>query len=282
MLQIGRQYYPSDLSNQQWKLISKLLPSASRQGRPRKIYLRQVVSAIFYVNRTGCAWRYLPNNFPHWRTVYDYYRQWQRKGIIEKIHFSLVKKVRVADLRPTTPSKCIIDSQASKAHWGEARGFDGFKKVRGRKRNIVVDTLGLIHDLRVDSAFEKDHRSAIKMFTENPEKMRAHLPRLKEIYADGGYRGDFSWFVQTHYGAVVNLNSSKNIRDAKQSKIIMQSNLKPVRWIVERTFAWFNHFRRLSRDYEKSVASSKAMIFLAMIQIMLNRLTAVVKRPRWN
>lgn len=279
MLQIELRHegFPSDLSNQQWNLIKDYLPLTSSVGRPRRVCLRQILNAIFYLNRTGCAWRYLPKSFPKWRTVYDYFINWNRKGVMDKIHSILVEEVRRFENRDSKPSVLIIDSQAVKAHWGTDRGYDGFKKVRGRKRNIVVDSLGLIHSIKVDSALIKDHRSAIEVF----RNFDNHEGTVKKVIADGGYRGDFPWLLEQWHGIEVICTASKNIRDSRDSRILVESNLKPTRWVVERTFAWLNHYRRLARDYEKKASNSRVSVLISMIQLMLRRLTRG-KEGKWQ
>lgn len=285
MRRIGRGY-PSDLSGQQWKLISDLIPKARTGGRPRTTDVREVLSAIFYVNRTGCAWRYLPREFPPWQTVYMYYRQWKTLGTLKRIHDFLVAQVRVKAGRQSSPSTLIIDCQSAKAQWGEQRGYDGFKKVQGRKRTIIVDTLGLIHAVRVCTAQRRDDMPAIEML----EPSHPHFPTmaqvpLKAFYADGGYRqAGFQEAVRRAFGVLPVLKFSKSQsvcyspgeKQWRYKSVVVKSNLKPVRWRVERTFAWFNSYRRLTRDYERKPSSSETMIHLGMIQIMLNRLV----RPR--
>lgn len=277
--------YPSDLTDCQWSILEKHLPCPRTCGRPRKNSYRSILNAIFYLNRTGCGWRYIPKDFPHWRTVYDYFRKWQRDGTLDTVHSYLVGEIRVKNGRDRSPSRCAIDSQACKAQWGEERGYDGFKKVRGRKRNIVVDTLGLIHMISIDSAYIKDHKSALELFTDVSVPQR--LPRLKEVYADGGYK-PLKGNLEILKGPEVILNISKRKMEVqgkdqnyRRKNVLKDTNLKPVRWVVERTFAWFNHFRRLARDYERSIQSSIAMIFISMIRLMLDRLTKK-KKERWE
>lgn len=275
------QKYPSDLTDQQWELIKHWLPRARPGGRPRTTDVRNVVNGTFYLIRTGCAWRYLPKEFPPWRTVYDYYTQWQKNGVIDLLHWMLVQKVRVHEKRESYPSRIIIDSQSSKAQFGDKRGYDGYKKVQGRKRNLIVDTLGLIHHLKVDSAKITDHQSATKMFTQDPQFIKNQFKYVEELHLDGGYRSEEFWLLVEKYGINIRYNRTKTIYTNKPKRILLQSNLKPVRWIVERTFAWLNHSRRLSRDYERKSANSEAMIQLAMVKIMLNRLTRPQREKRW-
>lgn len=282
----AEQVYPSDLTDQQWDCIKKLIPKARAGGRPRTTEVRAVMNAIFYINRTGCAWRYLPKELPPWQSVYTYFSDWTKQGILNKIHIRLVRNVRILDKRGEKSSILIVDSQSAKAQWGEDRGFDGFKKVRGRKRNIFVDSLGLIHSIKVDAANKKDHRSAIEML--NPKSV--HFPNttkkeLKAFLADGGYRAiEFHEIVEKTFKVKPTLKSSAHQKNhKKEGRILVSSNLKPTRWIVERTFAWFNYFRRLSRDFEKKTSCSEAMIQIAMMQIMLKRLYRVPgEYRRWQ
>lgn len=268
MLKDGR-LYPSDLSDKQWKLICNFIPKATTTiGRPRTTEVRQVLNAVFYINRTGCAWRYLPKEYPPWPTVYDYYVRWVKFGVLRQIHDHLASLVRLKENKQALPSVVIIDSQSAKAHFGEHLGFDGFKKVRGRKRHILVDTMGLVHDLRVTSASSTDSPPAIEML----EPSSNRLIKLKALYVDGGYRGGFERQVFYRFGIRPTLKKTTHVIDRHGSRSLTQSNLKPTRWIVERTFAWFNHFRRLSRDYERKIKFSESMIYLSMTQLMLTRL----------
>src|SRR5262249_2521446 len=155
-------------------------PKARTGGRPRTTDVREVLNAILYLTRSGCAWRYLPRDFPPWQTVYLYYVRWSAEGVLKGIHDYLVCCVRISENRSPVPSVLIVDSQSSKAQWGEQRGYDGFKKVRGRKRNIFVDTLGLIHSVQVDAAGAKDYISGIQML--DPEHCRLS-PRITELAA---------------------------------------------------------------------------------------------------
>lgn len=270
----GSTTYPSDLSDEQWKIIQRLIPREKPGGRRRTTSMRAVVNAIFYLVRSGCAWRYLPKSFPPWRTVYDYFRSWKISGLIDQVHKILVARCREEDKRdPHHPHVLIIDSQSVRCQFGETRGWDGFKKVRGRKRHILVDTLGLIHSIATSTAFEKDHEAAIKMF----DPKLSVFKYTEELYADGSYR--VKRFFE-HLGSFFGISPSYNVSSTEKkddrnrlSKKVLDSNLKPVRWIVERTFAWLNHYRRLSRDFERTISSSEAMVKSAMIQIMLTRLS---------
>lgn len=265
-----RRSYPSDLTDQQWKLIKDLIPIARSGGRRRETNIREVINAIYYLVRSGCPWRHLPHDFPHWRTVYDYFYKWKAQGVWQRLHDKLAQSVRIYEKRESEPSELIADSQSVKAHFGEFRSYDGFKKVRGRKRHIIVDTLGLIQGLRVHSATSQDRTEGAELLRRYP-----HQRPVKAIYADRAYNGYFSEFSLERFGVKPTLMISiqgKKIRE-KRYEPLVKSNLTPKRWIVERTFAWFNHYRRLSRDYERKAANSEAMIYICMIQLMLRRLT---------
>lgn len=292
MSQIGRGY-PSDLSDEQWKLIQNFIPKASAGGRPRTTDVRAVLNAIFYLNRSGCAWRYLPLGFPPWSTVYMYYLHWKDQGILKKIHDFLVQQVRVQIHRDPSPSALIVDCQSIKAHWGEHRGYDGFKKVQGRKRTLFVDTLGFIQEISVRAANQGDHRLALELLDPKSSYFSSFLKRnLKAFYADSGYRASFfQTAIQERFGVWPTLKTSKVETKCIQVEpkrwdykdFVTQTNLKPVRWRVERTFAWFNYYRRLNRDHERTVSSSETMILVAMSQLMLRRLFRLPHSyKRWN
>ncbi len=271
--------YPSSLTDEQWEIIKDLLPLPSGRGRRRSVSLRSIVDAILYVVRTGCAWDHLPKDLPNRNTVYDYFRKWIRIGLFTMIMEKIFVNLRCSMGREPSPSAIVIDSQATKAQFGEARGFDGFKKVRGRKRNLVVDTNGLPLAVLVDEASIKDHKSCEKLF--RASKILPRLTRTKTLHADGGYRSAV-YFIEKLVGINLVLRNSKHVKDAKGSRILIESNLGPIRWVVERSFAWLNHFRRLSRDYERTTKSSQAMVEAAFIVLMLNRLTRKRPAKRWK
>jgi putative transposase len=264
MSQAGRSY-PSDLSDWQWQLIYRFIPPARGGGRPRTTDTRQVLNALLYLTRSGCAWRYLPTSYPPWRTVYDYFIRWKQEGVLEKIHGRLAKKVRMQEGRAETPSVWIIDSQSVRSPVGDERGYDGFKKIRGRKRQILVDSLGLVHGVRVHAAHLQDRDEGFSLV----EKTLPAAYRFKQLYADAGYAGSFSLKTYRRYEKFPVITRSIGMKTPAEK---VMSNLKPTRWVVERTFAWFNHYRRLSRDYERKIPSSEAIIRLAMTQLMLQRL----------
>ena len=181
-------HYPSDLTDAQWEHIRHVLPKAKHGGRPRTTNIRRVVNAIFFLNRTGCAWRYLPTTFPPWKTVHHYFCTWQKLGIWKKLNDRLVRRVRAKFQKTPFPTCTIVDSQSVRASHGSDRGYDGFKRLRGRKRQILVDTLGLLHSVRVHAADRADTQEAHNLYDTCPKRK---LRSLRIIYADLGYRGRF-------------------------------------------------------------------------------------------
>jgi putative transposase len=269
--------YPSDLTDAQWEVIRSLIPSARRGGRPRRTNIRDVVDGILYLVSTGCAWRYLPRCFPPWKTTYDYYSRWTVEGIWLKIHDNLRAAVRSGNNRNCLPSYMIIDSQSVRAPSGEQRGFDGFKRVTGRKRQIIVDTMGLVHGVHVHSADLSDTKEGSVL----AEKMSLeYKQRLNVMHADQGYRGTFEGRFYSCFRIWPLINARENTGQGKKKTAAEKKNWKKnrpeveekKRWVVERTFAWFNNYRRLRVDYEKKVLNSESMIYLAMTRLMLRRL----------
>jgi putative transposase len=252
--------FSSNLTDQQWKLIKPLIPRARTGGRPRSTCMRQVLNALVYVNRTGCQWRYLPPQFPPWQTVYDYFWKWASRGLWQRINILLVIAYRKSIQRNWWPTLGIVDSQSVRAHYGNERGYDGFKKVRGRKRHIIVDTQGLIWACDAQSANMRDPHGGVEALHKLPGII---IGKINTILGDAAYVGPFDDYAHFYYG--IKTERTKKYKEAG-------TTLKPKRWIVERTFAWFNNYRRLSRDYEKNPLMSESMIFIAMIQIILHRL----------
>lgn len=254
-------HYASDLTDQQWRLIQKRLPKRSRRGR-RPICRRSIINAILYVIRTGCQWRMLPKCFPNWNTVYGVFWRWRNEGVWEKLHDALRAKLRRAEGKKSTPTAAIIDSQSIRtANGGEARGYDAGKKITGRKRHIAVDTLGLLLAVVVHQADWQDQTGGWWVLEKLYEKFR----RLKVIFGDSAYgrselpawvAGTFGWVLQTVLRPV-------NV----QGFVVL-----PKRWIVERTFAWLGRYRRHSKDYERTTASSEAITYIAMTSLMTKRL----------
>jgi putative transposase len=258
-------YYPSDLSDEQWQVIEPLLPRPSKVGAPQSIPRRRIIEAILYVNRTGCSWRSLPHDFPKWRTVYAIFWLWRLQGKWQTIHDALRDQVRRADGRKASPSAAILDSQSVKTtEVGGERGYDAGKKINGRKRHLLVDTMGLILAVVVHSAEVQDQDGARLVLT----RLGKMFTRLKVIWADSAYgRNDLPSWVQRRFGWIL----QTILRPVGAVGFV----LLPKRWVVERTFAWLGRYRRHSKDYERTIKSSEAMILLSMIHLMSRRLARI-------
>jgi putative transposase len=256
-------HYPSDLTDDQWPLIKPLLPASRPGGRPRKTDLRDVVDAIFYILRTGCQWRYLPGDFPPKSTVWRYFNQWQRDGTLETIHDALRRKVRAAE-KPYQPrTTASVDSQSvDTTSGGEQRGRDNFKNVDGRKRHLVVDSMGLLLAVLVTAASVDDAAAAPELFARLAGQP---MGKVRRMYTDNKYH-NFRLYEWVEANAAWKLSIIRR-PDGERGWVKL-----PIRWTVERTFAWLGRCRRLSKDREKSVRSSESFIKLAMIQLMLHRL----------
>jgi putative transposase len=266
------QQYPSDLTDAQWALIKPFIP-VYPGGRPRKTSMRDVVDAIFYIVRTGCQWRFLPKDFPPKSTVWGYFNEWRHNGTLEVIHDTLRDRIRKQE-KPGRPRRTAsIDSQSvDTSSGGEARGRDNAKNVDGRKRHIIVDSLGLLLAVMVTAANVDDAAAApaaLQQLAEQP------LDHLRRVYADTKYHNHalYGWVA---YHGWYDLEIVRRPKDTEGWVLL------PIRWTVERTFAWLNKCRRLSVDREKSILSAEAMIRLAMVQMMLNRLSPKQDQQEFN
>src|ERR1700722_2090008 len=256
------QSYPSDVTDAQWVLIEPRLP-VYPGGRPRKTDLRDVVDAIFYVLRTGCQWRYLPKDFPPKSTVWRYFDEWRHNGTLEEIHDRLRKKVRTAEEPYAPRTSASVDSQSvDTTCGGEQRGRDNAKNVDGRKRHLVVDSMGLLLAVLVPAADVDDAKAAATLFARLEGQPMSQVTRM---YADGKYH-NFALYEWVEDNAKYDLSIVRRPKDTEGWVTL------PIRWTVERTFAWLGKCRRLTVDREKSVLSSESLVKLAMIQLMLKRL----------
>jgi putative transposase len=255
--------YPSDLTPSQWDRLKDLLPPAKPGGRPRSVDLREVTNGILYIVRGGCAWRMMPHDLPPWSTCYDYFRKWRNDGLWQRINDTLRDRLRRRSRRKTSPSMAIIDSQSAKTtEQGGPRGKDVHKKISGRKRHLIVDTLGLILAVVVHAADIQDRDGARLVLA----RIRDRFPRLRKILADAIYNGGIVEWAKQFGGWVLEVVPKPEKEKGEPFRVVKW------RWIVERTFAWLGRYRRLSKDYERQPGSSEAVIHIAMIHLMLRRL----------
>ncbi|MEP0853001.1 IS5 family transposase [Funiculus sociatus GB1-A4] len=260
------QSYPSDLTDEQWELLSGLIPRAKVGGRPRSVDMQAVVNGILYILCAGCAWRMLPHDAPAWKTVYHYFRQWRIDGTWQRINKRLQQWVRVMEDHEPTPSAAVLDSQSVETATmvNIEVGYDGGKQVKGRKRHLLVDTLGLVVMVVVTAANVND-RDGARCLLERLYQIRQPFPRLVRMWVDGGYSGEkfIPWVINIYRWI---LEVVLRPQTAQGFEVL------PKRWVVERAFGWFNWCRRLSKDYEILPVTSEAFIYVGMIRILLRRL----------
>lgn len=271
--------YPTDLTNRQWRLVEPLLPAppAGPAGRPRKHPPREIVNAILYHVRAGGAWRMLPRDFPPWQTVYWYFTLWRTDGTLDRLHDALREQTRAKrsgrQKKDPAPSAGVVDSQSLRGAdtvGSDSRGYDAGKKVNGRKRHIVTDTIGLLLVVVVTAASVQDRDGGRAIL----KQLHASLPGVRHIWADGAYAGRLVAIAKSAWRITVEV-----VRKPAGQRGF---SALPRRWVVERTLAWMMRWRRLVRDYERLPETHEAMVKWAMVGLMLNRLAPPPGPKPWS
>ena len=256
------QRYASDLTDAEWALIEPYMPAVKPLGRPRETDLRAVLDGILYIARTGCQWRMLPKDFPPFTTVQGYFYDWRDNGLFEQINFELLLQAREAAGREASPTAGVIDSQSIKStESGGPRGYDAAKKIKGRKRHIVTDTIGLMVGAAIHPADVQDRDGAPLVI----EAIHDLFPWLRHLFADSAYSGDKLLKALAKFGEW-SIEIIKRMADTAGFEVL------PRRWVVERTLAWLNCNRRLAKDFEASIESAKAWVYIASVQLIIRRI----------